>query len=140
MVKRARFHILKLSHTMEQQDINLSGFAVVSTDMFTFCPDNPVPGRVTRYTRKGTGMQMADGTFSFVISRNKRTRSKLIRKLAHGRVSRTIDNAIQLTLKIYDTENVDFGNAIVEEALCAADAVRDYQHDTSIEVTISKLP
>ena len=125
---------------MEQQDINLSGFAFVSTDMFTFYPDNPVPGQTVKYRKRGTGLQMSDGTFTFVVSSKKRARSKLIRKLAHGRVSRTIDNAIQLTLKIYDTENVDFGNAIVEEALCAADAVRDYQHDTSIEVTISKLP
>lgn len=125
---------------MNQQDINLSGFAVINESLFSFCPDNPVPGRVTRYKRNGTGMQMSDGTFSFVTSRNKRARSKLIKKLAHGRVSRTIDNAVQLTLKIYDSENVDFSNAIVEEALCAADAVRDYQHDTSIEVTISKLP
>lgn len=85
-------------------------------------------------------MQMSDGSFEFVVRRNKRARSKLIKKLAHGRVSRTIDNAVQLTLKIYDSENVDYGNAIVEEALNAADAVRNYQHDTSIEVTISKLP
>lgn len=108
--------------------------------MFSFSPNNPVPGQTAKYRKRGTGLQMSDGTFTFVVSSKKRTRSKLIRKLAHGRVSRTIDNAIQLTLKIYDTENVDFGNAIVEEALCAADAVRDYQHDTSIEVTISKLP
>lgn len=138
MVKRARFHILKLSHTME--DKHLTGVAVISDDMFSFSPNNPVPMQTVKYRKRGTGLQMSDGTFTFVVSSKKRARSKLIRKLAHGRVSRTIDNAIQLTLKIYDTENVDFGNAIVEEALSAADAVRDYQHDTSIEVTISKLP
>lgn len=33
-----------------------------------------------------------------------RAQSVLIKKHAHGRVSRTIDNAVQLTLKIYDTE------------------------------------
>ena len=125
---------------MNQQDINLSGVAVISDDMFSFSPNNPVPGQTVKYRKRGTGLQMSDGTFTFVVNSKKRTRSKLIRKLAHGRVSRTIDNAIQLTLKIFDSENVDFGNAIVEEALCAADAVRDYQHDTSIEVTISKLP
>lgn len=122
------------------EDKHLTGVAVISDDMFSFNPNNPVPGQTVKYRKRGTGLQMSDGTFTFVVSSKKRTRSKLIRKLAHGRVSRTIDNAIQLTLKIYDTENVDFGNAIVEEALCAADAVRDYQHDTSIEVTISKLP
>lgn len=138
MVKRARFHILTLSHNMK--DIHLTGVAAICDDMFTFCPNNPVPGRTAKYKKNGTGLQMSDGTFSFVVNRYKRAQSVLIKKLAHGRVSRTIDNAVQLTLKIYDTENVDFGNAIVEEALCAADAVRDYQHDVSIEVTISKLP
>ena len=138
MVKRARVHVLTLSHNMN--DIHLTGVAAICDDMFSFSPNNPVPGQTVKYRKRGTGLQMSDGTFTFVVSSKKRARSKLIRKLAHGRVSRTIDNAIQLTLKIYDTENVDFGNAIVEEALCAADAVRDYQHDTSIEVTISKLP
>ena len=122
------------------EDKNLSGFAVINTDIFTFCPDDPKPGRVKKHKSAGTGMQMSDGSFEFVVRRNKRARSKRIKKLAHGRVSRTIDNAVQLTLKIYDSENVDYGNAIVEEALNAADAVRNYQHDTSIEVTISKLP
>lgn len=108
--------------------------------MFSFCPNNQMFGCATKYKKRGTGLQMSDGTFTFVEFRKKQARSRLIKKLAHGRLSRTIDNAIQLTLKIYDTENVDFGNAIVEEALSAADAVRDYQHDTSIEVTISRLP
>lgn len=122
------------------KEIQLSGVAAISDDMFSFCPNNQMFGCATKYKKRGTGLQMSDGTFTFVEFRKKQARSRLIKKLAHGRVSRTIDNAIQLTLKIYDTENVDFGNAIVEEALSAADAVRDYQHDTSIEVTISRLP
>lgn len=122
------------------REIQLSGVAAISDDMFSFCPNNQMFGSVAKYKKRGTGLQMTDGTFTFVEFRKKQARSRLIKKLAHGRVSRTIDNAVQLTLKIYDTENVDFGNAIVEEALSAADAVRDYQHDTSIEVTISKLP
>ena len=122
------------------KEIQLSGVAAISDDMFSFCPNNQMFGCATKYKKRGTGLQMSDGTFTFVEFRKKQARSRLIKKLAHGRLSRTIDNAIQLTLKIYDSENVDFGNAIVEEALCAADAVRDYQHDTSFEVTISKLP
>ena len=122
------------------KEIQLSGVAAISDDMFSFCPNNQMFGCATKYKKRGTGLQMSDGTFTFVEFRKKQARSRLIKKLAHGRLSRTIDNAIQLTLKIYDSENVDFGNAIVEEALCAADAVRDYQHETSIEVTISKLP
>ena len=122
------------------KEIQLSGVAAISDDMFSFCPNNQMFGCATKYKKRGTGLQMSDGTFTFVEFRKKQARSRLLKKLAHGRLSRTIDNAIQLTLKIYDSENVDFGNAIVEEALSAADAVRDYQHDTSIEVTISRLP
>ena len=122
------------------KEIQLSGVAAISDDMFSFCPNNQMFGCATKYKKRGTGLQMSDGTFTFVEFRKKQARSRLIKKLAHGRLSRTIDNAIQLTLKIYDSENVDFGNAIVEEALSAADAVIDYQHETSIEVTISKLP
>ena len=122
------------------KEIQLSGVAAISDDMFSFCPNNQMFGCATKYKKRGTGLQMSDGTFTFVEFRKKQARSRLIKKLAHGRVSRTIDNAIQLTLKIYDSENVDFGNAIVEEALSAADAVRDYQHETSIEVTINRLP
>lgn len=122
------------------KEIQLSGVAAISDDMFSFCPNNQMFGCATKYKKRGTGLQMSDGTFTFVEFRKKQARSRLIKKLAHGRLSRTIDNAIQLTLKIYDSENVDFGNAIVEEALSAADAVRDYQHETSIEVTINRLP
>ena len=122
------------------KELQLSGVAAISDDMFSFCPNNQMFGCATKYKKRGTGLQMSDGTFTFVEFRKKQARSRLIKKLAHGRLSRTIDNAVQLTLKIYDSENVDFGNAIVEEALCAADAVRNYQHDTSIEVTISRLP
>lgn len=122
------------------KEIQLSGVAAISDDMFSFYPNNQMFGCATKYKKRGTGLQMSDGTFTFVEFRKKQARSRLIKKLAHGRLSRTIDNAIQLTLKIYDSENVDFGNAIVEEALSAADAVRDYQHDTSIEVTINRLP
>ena len=122
------------------KEIQLSGVAAISDDMFSFCPNNQMFGCATKYKKRGTGLQMSDGTFTFVEFRKKKARSRLIKKLAHGRLSRTIDNAIQLTLKIYDSENVDFGNAIVEEALSAAVAGRDYQDDTSIEVTISRLP
>ena len=43
--------------------------------------------------------QMSDGTFDFVPRTKPKTRSVLIRKLAHGRRSRTQDDVLQLTLK-----------------------------------------
>ena len=51
----------------------------------------------------------------------------LIRKLAHGRISRTQDNAVQLTLKFFRTENVVIAQAIMDEAQDAIDALLNEQ-------------
>ncbi len=45
--------------------------------------------------------QMSDGAFDFVPRTKPKSRSVLIRKLAHGRRSRTQDDALQLTLKFF---------------------------------------
>ncbi len=55
-----------------------------------------------------------------------RTQSELILKLAHGRVSKTKDGAIQLTLKVYQDEGINIPQAIAREALEGKDAVTDY--------------
>ena len=56
-----------------------------------------------------------------------RSQAELIRKLAHGRVSKTKDGAIQLTLKVFCDEGINIGSTLVKEAEEAADAVVDYQ-------------
>ena len=56
-----------------------------------------------------------------------RSQSVLIRKLAHGRVSKTKDGAIQLTLKVFCDEGINIGSTLVKEAEEAAEAVVDYQ-------------
>ena len=56
-----------------------------------------------------------------------RSQSVLIRKLAHGRVSKTKDGAVQLTLKVFCDEGINIGSALVKEAEEAAEAVVDYQ-------------
>ncbi len=94
---------------------------------FMFCPDDPVPGQVQKFRRQGIAQQMADGTFDFVVKPQLRSESELIRKLAHGRASRTKDNAIQLTLKVYRTEGINISEAIRQEAIEAAEAIREYQ-------------
>ena len=94
---------------------------------FMFCPDDPVPGQVQKFRRQGIAQQMADGTFDFVVKPQLRSESELIRKLAHGRASRTKDNAIQLTLKVFRTEGINISEAIRQEAIEAAEAIREYQ-------------
>ena len=95
---------------------------------FLFAPDDPAPGRVARVRRMvGVAQQMTDGTFDFVAKPRLRAQSTLIKKLAHGRVSRTKDGAIRLTLMVTPDERVNIAETIAREAGEAKDAVADYQ-------------
>lgn len=95
---------------------------------FMFAPDYCVPNMVQRIRRMcGVAQQMTDGTFEFVSQPKPRTQSKLIKKLAHGRISLTKDKAIQLTLKVMANENINIAEAIAAEAAEGANALIDYQ-------------
>lgn len=95
---------------------------------FMFAPDYCVPNVVQRVRRMcGVAQQMTDGTFEFVSQPKLRAQSKLIKKLAHGRVSLTKDKAIQLTLKVMANENINIAEAIAAEAAEGANALIDYQ-------------
>lgn len=95
---------------------------------FMFAPDDPVPNVVQRIRRMcGVAQQMTDGTFDFVPKPHVKAQSKLIKKLAHGRISLTKDKAIQLTLKVMANENINIAEAIAAEAAEGANALIDYQ-------------
>lgn len=95
---------------------------------FMFAPDYCVPNVVQRIRRMcGVAQQMTDGTFEFVSQPKLRAQSKLIKKLAHGRISLTKDKAIQLTLKVMANENINIAEAIAAEAAEGANALIDYQ-------------
>ncbi len=95
---------------------------------FMFAPDYCVPNVVQRVRRMcGVAQQMTDGTFEFVSQPKPRTQSKLIKKLAHGRISLTKDKAIQLTLKVMANENINIAETIATEAAEGANALIDYQ-------------
>ena len=83
---------------------------------FMFTPDDPIVGQVQKFRGLGMAQQMADGTFDFVRKPQLKPKSTLIKKLAHGRLSATIDGAIQLTLKVYKTEGLNIKEAIIKEA------------------------
>lgn len=91
-----------------------------------FLPDNPVEGRVEPYRICGTGQMLSNGTFEFMPKPRLRPQSELIRKLRHGRVSRTKDGAIQLTLKIDLEEGFRIPLAIHTEALEGEKAAFEY--------------
>lgn len=111
------------------QHVQLGGIAFYDeSKYFLFSPDEPVPDVVQRMRRMhGVAQQMTDGTFDFVAQPRQKSQSKLIRKLAHGRVSKTKDGAIQLTLKITANENINIAQAIAIESAEATDAIVEYQ-------------
>ena len=95
---------------------------------FMFAPDDPVPNMVQQVRRMcGVAQQMTDGTFDFVPKPHVKAQSKLIKKLAHGRISLTKDKAIQLTLKVMANENINIAETIAAEAAEGANALIDYQ-------------
>lgn len=106
----------------------LSGMASYDeSKYFLFSPDQPVAGMLPRFRCQGIAQQMTDGTFDFVAKPKIKAQSELIKKLAHGRVSKTKDGAIQLTLKVFCDEGENIAEAIYTEARIASEAVVAYQ-------------
>ena len=111
------------------QHVQLGGMAFYDeSKCFLFAPSEHGGGeKVQGFRSQGVAQQLSDGTFDFVIKPRVRSQSVLIRKLAHGRVSKTKDGAIQLTLKVFCDEEINIGSTLVKEAEEAAEAVVDYQ-------------
>ncbi|WP_294792242.1 hypothetical protein [Prevotella sp.] len=111
------------------EHVQLGGMAFYDeSKYFLFSPDDSVPDKVRRMRRMhGVAQQMTDGTFDFVAQPRVKAQSQLIRKLAHGRVSKTKDGSIQLTLKVMPDENINIAEAISVESAEAVDAIVDFQ-------------
>ena len=120
---------MKQENSIFAKEVSLQGCAFIneSVNLFSFAPDDPVPGLVPRFRSYGTAQQMTDGTFDFVAKPWRRSQSVLIKKLAHGRVSKTKDDGIQLTLKVYCHESINIANTIKREAAEAVKALINYQ-------------
>ena len=111
------------------QHVQLGGMAFYDeSKCFLFAPNEHGGGeKVQGFRSQGVAQQLSDGTFDFVVKPRIRSQSELIRKLAHGRVSKTKDGAIQLTLKVFCDEGINIGSTLVKEAEEAADALIEYQ-------------
>lgn len=129
-VKHTEFLTAAQQHTefLTAQHTLLSGMASYDGGRnFLFSPDEPVAGLLPRFRCHGIAQQMTDGTFDFVAKPKVKPQSQLIKKLAHGRVSKTKDGAIQLTLKVYCDEGENIAEAIYKEAAIAKDAIVAFQ-------------
>ena len=153
MVKRAKIHTFLLAKTIQNmkkkvnnqqvnnqqinglqvnngsQHVQLGGMAFYDeSKCFLFAPNEHGGGeKVQGFRSQGVAQQLSDGTFDFVVKPRVRSQSVLIRKLAHGRLSKTKDGAIQLTLKVFCDEGINIGSTLVKEAEEAADALVEYQ-------------
>ena len=153
MVKRAKIHTFLLAKTIQNmkkkvnnqqvnnqqvngqqvnngsQHVQLGGMAFYDeSKCFLFAPNEHGGGeKVQGFRSQGVAQQLSDGTFDFVVKPRVRSQSVLIRKLAHGRLSKTKDGAIQLTLKVFCDEGINIGSTLVKEAEEAADALIEYQ-------------
>ena len=123
---------MKKNHSQKTTNhIQLGGQAFYdeheTNNFFMFAPDDPQPGQVARFRRRGIAQQMSDGSFDFVPKPKQKSKATLIRKVAHGRVSHTKDNAIYIYLKVFCDEGINISEAIAKEAYEVTEAVRDYQ-------------
>ena len=110
------------------QHVQLGGMAYYDAKQyFLFSPDSGNQGVVEAFRRHGVAQQMQDGTFDFVAVSKPKSQSELIKKLAHGRVSKTKDGAVQLTLKVFCHEGINIARTLAVEAEEGAEAVLDYQ-------------
>lgn len=114
---------------MELKSIFVSGEAVFTSDRekkqeyVQFLPDDPETIRVESWRHEGVAQMLRNGTFDFVSRPRIRSRSTLIKKVAHGRLSATKDGAIQLTLKIFKSEGLPMRQTFLREALEALDGL-----------------
>ena len=110
------------------QHVQLGGMAYYDDKQyFLFSPQESGVNKVPRFRSMGVAQQMQDGTFDFVAVSKPKSQSELIKKLAHGRLSKTKDGAIQLTLKVFCHEGLNIAQTLTVESAEGADALVDYQ-------------
>lgn len=114
----------QINMNISAKHLELSGTAFLDDNKyFLFSPDYPEPGRVSSFRRHGVIQQMSDGTIDCVIQKAKRSKSVKIKKLRHGSLSATSDQAILLYLKVYKKEGVDIAEALRQDAIEAIESL-----------------
>ena len=81
-----------------------------------FLPDDQDSQVVKGGQANGTAQLMRNACFDFVVSpKRQRANATLIRKVGHGRLSATRDQAVQLTLKVFRREGLDIESTLRTE-------------------------
>ena len=94
---------------------------------FRFEPEDSDFGVVKPFKGNGSIQLLSDGTLDVVRTIRKKSLSTLIKKLPHGRLSKTMDGAIQLTIKVFLNEKSKINNILLAETAQASSAYADYE-------------
>ena len=94
---------------------------------FRFEPEDSDFGMVKPFKGNGSIQLLSDGTLDVVRTIRKKSLSTLIKKLPHGRLSKTFDGAIQLTIKVFLNEKAKISNILLAETAQASSAYADYE-------------
>ena len=94
---------------------------------FRFEPEDSDFGVVKPFKGNGSIQLLSDGTLDVVRTIRKKSLSTLIKKLPHGRLSKTFDGAIQLTIKVFLNEKTKINNILITETAHASSAYADYE-------------
>ena len=94
---------------------------------FRFEPEDSDFGMVKPFKGNGSIQLLSDGTLDVVRTIRKKSLSTLIKKLPHGRLSKTFDGAIQLTIKVFLHERAKISNILLAETAQASSAYADYE-------------
>ena len=94
---------------------------------FRFEPEDSDFGVVKPFKGNGSIQILSDGTLDVVRTIRKRSLNTLIKKLPHGRLSKTMDGAIQLTIKVFLNEKVRISNVLLAETAQALSAYDIYE-------------
>ena len=116
---------MKKISILKTKTISGSGSFSENAGVFTFNPDFPMQGNFKRYKKQGTAIQTSDGTFEFLERNWSRSHAMLIKKLPHGRLTKTLAGDYLLTIRINECESRPTG-IIADDALTAMDALQEY--------------
>ena len=101
----------------------VDGHAAITQDgnkgfSFEFQPDNMSTQLADQSLVNGKAQLLSSGSFCFTPAKPRiRNNALLIQKAAHGRLSGTRDHAIQLTLKVFASEAIDWQKTFVCETV-----------------------
>lgn len=111
-------------------NIQLQGMMQIDEErlLLRFDAADTEAGEVRPFKRTGTVQMLSDGTFEYVPCLKKRLRNKQIKKLRHGTVSKTHDDAYLLILRVPACNVYTAANMLMTEAREAAQAIIDYEY------------